>query len=397
MPLRGPGHLKENVRTLIGEVGKSPHVQSREQALAIAYAKERGRQTGGLVPRRSEAPGPEDAAHLIDIMPKGPSVVGTMERLHEGRKRALEIPRRQTGGLFAPPPEQALPGGVPSAATLPTSMFPAINTPLPNPIGAAPGITPPAGPSALSETSFSLFPNIMGPGYAPNLGPRPAGTPGLRMRPASGLGWVRAHGGLVDQPGAYAVGGLGAPQMNALNRESVFGARAMRAEPGARLIHSSVAGRTDRIPMNVRAGSYVIPADVVSGLGQGNTTAGAKMWGEMLSHATGPYGVTGPKLGRARPMALPRINIPRMPSLRLPGASSRSKGLFQEGGKVPVAGNDDDTPILTAGGELVIDPEVVEMLGSGDIEAGRELLDQSVVSMRKQFAEIMKKLPGPVQ
>jgi hypothetical protein len=52
MPLQGPGHFKENVRTLMHEVGKSPHVQSREQALAIAYAKERGRQEGGSVQAR---------------------------------------------------------------------------------------------------------------------------------------------------------------------------------------------------------------------------------------------------------------------------------------------------------------------------------------------------------
>jgi hypothetical protein len=44
MPLvsgSSPGAFKQNVRTLMGEIGKSPHVQSREQALAIAYAKQR--------------------------------------------------------------------------------------------------------------------------------------------------------------------------------------------------------------------------------------------------------------------------------------------------------------------------------------------------------------------
>ena len=33
--------FKANVKTLMGEVGKSPHVQSRKQALAIAYAQKR--------------------------------------------------------------------------------------------------------------------------------------------------------------------------------------------------------------------------------------------------------------------------------------------------------------------------------------------------------------------
>ena len=52
MPLEhssSPGAFKRNVRTLMGEVGKSPHIQSREQALAISYAiKRRGHADGGV-------------------------------------------------------------------------------------------------------------------------------------------------------------------------------------------------------------------------------------------------------------------------------------------------------------------------------------------------------------
>jgi ABC-type hemin transport system substrate-binding protein len=33
--------FKSNVKTLINEVGKSPHVQSRAQALAVAYSEQR--------------------------------------------------------------------------------------------------------------------------------------------------------------------------------------------------------------------------------------------------------------------------------------------------------------------------------------------------------------------
>ena len=57
MPLiksKSPEAFKSNVKTLMGEVGKSPHVQSREQALAIAYAtKRRGRAMGGTAPKIS--------------------------------------------------------------------------------------------------------------------------------------------------------------------------------------------------------------------------------------------------------------------------------------------------------------------------------------------------------
>jgi hypothetical protein len=33
--------FKKNVSTLMGDVGKSPHVQSKAQALAIAYSTQR--------------------------------------------------------------------------------------------------------------------------------------------------------------------------------------------------------------------------------------------------------------------------------------------------------------------------------------------------------------------
>ncbi len=41
------------------------------------------------------------------------------------------------------------------------------------------------------------------------------------------------------------------------------------------LLNSAGPGRTDTINTNVPAGAYVIPADVVSGLGEGNTLAGS--------------------------------------------------------------------------------------------------------------------------
>lgn len=42
-------------------------------------------------------------------------------------------------------------------------------------------------------------------------------------------------------------------------------------------IHSAVAGRTDHLPMNVPSGSYVIPADIISAMGEGNTMAGLSL------------------------------------------------------------------------------------------------------------------------
>lgn len=52
MPLDKSGTkaaFKGNVRTLMHDVGKSSHVQSREQALAIAYSLRRGKADGGSI------------------------------------------------------------------------------------------------------------------------------------------------------------------------------------------------------------------------------------------------------------------------------------------------------------------------------------------------------------
>jgi hypothetical protein len=73
MPLQrssSPEAFKSNVRTLMGEVGKSPHVQSRKQALAIAYETQRraGRhQAGGEVtPREPDRDDENQAKYMWD-------------------------------------------------------------------------------------------------------------------------------------------------------------------------------------------------------------------------------------------------------------------------------------------------------------------------------------------
>src|SRR5260370_999291 len=61
MPLdhsKSPGAFRTNVSTLMHDVGKSPHVQSRQQALAIAYdtARRAGAKmaSGGFTPPMGE-------------------------------------------------------------------------------------------------------------------------------------------------------------------------------------------------------------------------------------------------------------------------------------------------------------------------------------------------------
>lgn len=70
-------------------------------------------------------------------------------------------------------------------------------------------------------------------------------------------------------------------------------------------IHSTVAGRTDHLPMHVASGSYVIPADIISAMGEGNSMAGFKVAKSIFTApdrtAGTPYGEAGLPYGAAPP------------------------------------------------------------------------------------------------
>lgn len=74
-------------------------------------------------------------------------------------------------------------------------------------------------------------------------------------------------------------------------------------------IHSHVAGRTDHLPIHVPSGSYVLPADIVSAGGEGNTIAGFKVLrrtfgGEPYGgRKEQPYGQSGGPYGEPLPRA----------------------------------------------------------------------------------------------
>ena len=120
-------------------------------------------------------------------------------------------------------------------------------------------------------------------------------------------------------------------------------------------IVSSVPGRTDHVPMNVAAGSYVIPAESVSHLGQNNTMAGLKKLDQMF------------------------------------GRNSKYGGGFASGGQAQAV------PINAAGGEYVIPPEVVSKIGGGDLQKGHKWLDRWVMEQRKKHIKTLRKLAPPAK
>jgi hypothetical protein len=117
-------------------------------------------------------------------------------------------------------------------------------------------------------------------------------------------------------------------------------------------IHSPVAGRTDHLPMHVPAGAYVIPAEEVAYLGEGNTLSGFKNIKQMVEK-------------------------------------------YEDDGSHDV-GN--PVPIVAAGGEYVIPPYAVAGIGKdwgGDINHGHRILDSFVMKLRKEHIKTLQKLAPP--
>jgi len=162
----------------------------------------------------------------------------------------------------------------------------------------------------------------------------------------------------------------------------------MRGAMHSGAISSNVAGRTDQLPMNVRRGSYVVPADVTSALGQGNSAAGHSVLNRMFG--TGPYGVglQSQHGSLMRPPAAPRpLAAPGGPSTLFGGKSGVG---FANGGGVGSS-----VPIKAAGGEHVLPPEVVAAIGHGNVDHGCDILDEWVKKTRAELIKTLKSLPGP--
>lgn len=167
--------------------------------------------------------------------------------------------------------------------------------------------------------------------------------------------------------GQYAAGGMTQPAQ--------FNAPPPVVAPVHGPLKSKDGGRTDTLPITVRSGSFVLPADVVSHLGEGNSDAGQQV---VHSIFYGPYGIK--PLGGGRKIA---------------GSKTTKKTTtktYADGGSVggPVE-------ILAAGGEHVLPPEVIAKVGGGDLDHGFRTLDAFVKKVRKDHIKTLKSLPPPAK
>ena len=117
-------------------------------------------------------------------------------------------------------------------------------------------------------------------------------------------------------------------------------------------IDSAVAGRTDHLPVHVASGSYVIPADIISGMGEGNTAAGFKVAKRIFA---APAGM----------------------------------------GHNMQAGPTEAVPVVVAGGEYILTPAEVVHIGEGSLEDGHRTLDEFVKEYRAKTVKTLEALPGP--
>ena len=157
--------------------------------------------------------------------------------------------------------------------------------------------------------------------------------------------------GLSDRLGQMGVINLAAGGIAPIGNHAAH--LSHRYANGSGLVPGASAGRADAIAAAVPTGSYVLPADVVSSLGQGNTQAGGKM------------------LAAALPSAAPRH--------------------FATGGMTGYT----PSPVRLSAGEFVVHPSHVAALGGGDEDAGAAVLDDLVQRVRQQIADSVQSMPPP--
>jgi hypothetical protein len=342
MPLQhssSPSAFKANISTLMKERGVSPHVKDKSQALAIAYSiKNRAkRERGGKVKGYDAGGATDPVTAVISALQSGSNQVAGPAS-NAGMNSASPTP-----ASFA-----AAPVATPAGATAPTP------TPTQNPAG------------------FNSAPANTGLGSAnPAVNQVASGNSFVGAQPTAGIApqnnMQMVNGMMQANPAGMASGG-----MAGLGQMPWFAKQEARGLTHTGPIMSAVPGRTDRHNMAVPSGSYVLPAETISHLGQSNTMAGMKIATNMFGAGPMGHGTGAPK-------------PPRM--MGIPGDKGGARG---EGSGTPV-------DVVTAGGEFIIDPSVVARIGDGDIKRGHKILDQWVMSLRKDHIRTLKGLKPPVK
>jgi Family of unknown function (DUF6496) len=231
----------------------------------------------------------------------------------------------------------------------------------------------------------AMGPMGVNPGQMMPQAPSPMAPMAGPMAAAGGAGM------LPTTPRALAVGGIAMPGVGPMNMAKSAnlapgpmqkaGDRQMMKGP----ILSAVSGRTDAHQGAVPSGSYVVPADIVSGRGQGNTIAGSNIMSRMFK--MGPYGTGAGTIKGSHTTAPKGMAAPK------PQLSMASRG----GAKSKHAHIGKPVPVNLAGGEFIIPPENLMATVHPNLDIAHKVMDKWVINERKKLRKTLGKLPGPVK
>lgn len=290
---------------------------------------------------------PSAVSANISEFHKGPTFASTAKKFgkHRADKQAVAVAL----DMARKAPRRAMGGPLMSGATMNPITNPPLNPGMnPGVYGATVGV---ASPTQAMLGLAANPPGMMTPTMpSPNMQSMQS-VPGVQpqsMVPQNMM--QRASGGFIPHmhPPRLAKPHVPRPHMPGLTKGPIL---------------SNVPGRTDLHYTHVPSGSYVIPADIVSGRGQGNTIAGSEALQRMFH--MGPY---------------------------------ETPGHFASGGDVvPVR-------VKLAGGEIVVPPHnVLETMRrltgrrGMTLKEAHRIMDAWVLKERRKLRKTLAKLPGPVK
>lgn len=243
--------------------------------------------------------------------------------------------------------------------------------------GRAMGGVAPQMPNLGGMTSQAMQPTAPGVGMgAPPMGNNPT-MPLMAQSPPNGVAAGVQNPAMMGPQNQLTAGSPGLAGSRGFAHGGVAGGGHHNTFKGP--IVSAVPGRTDLHRTKVPSGSFVIPADIVSAHGEGNTLAGMHVLQKLF------------KMGAhaGNPSAIPGVN-PTIKKLAKGGSPSD-----KHVGK-PV-------DVRLAGGEIVVPPENVHETMERvckkkmSLSAAHAAMDQWVLKERKKLRKTLAKLPGPAK
>ncbi len=354
---RYAGMSTEQLAELVSRLGPSQQGQTAQKIL-----QQKRMNPKASAPQQSTAAPQQSAAPTANLPPITGAVGSGNQVMPVSARRGGSIGRAPGG--FVPPWQQQ--------GNAQGGMAP--------PAGGAPRPMPPGGPM---QSGQQMTPQ----GWMQRFQQRPPMTQAQQGQSPPQGGWGRPPG-MAAPPPQGAPARRGGPVKRAdggdmgisASMASPWWTRREATDSGSGFLHGTTPGRADSIETTAPAGAYVLPADVVAGLGEGNSLAGARVADAIFS--SGPHGIPQERqrAGRGPPRPPPEFRE----EVKRGGAVK----LFNGGGTKPVA---------LSHGEYVIGPEYCRWLGNGDVVAGHRKLDAWVLEKRKETIAKMQKLPPPVK